>query len=67
MTAVAGTPVLAEAVPEGAIRPIEAPTAAIRNVRSTSSTYDTQSFATNVRDPPQPCEASVDWHSYVVS
>jgi hypothetical protein len=38
---------------------------AICYVRSTSI-RDIQSLATNVRNPPQPCGASIDRHSYVV-
>ena len=34
---------------------------------SKTSIRDIQSPATNVRNPPQPCGASIDWHSYVVS
>jgi hypothetical protein len=42
---------------------VPAPT---RNVRFTS-TRDIQSPATNVRNPPQPYKASIDWHTCVVS
>ena len=34
---------------------------------SKTSIRDVQSPATNVRNPPQPCGASIDWRSYVVS
>ena len=46
--------------------PDEASKVAICN-GSFTSIRDIQSLATNVRNPPQPCGASIDWHSCVVS
>jgi hypothetical protein len=43
-----------------ATRPIEASKASIRHV-CFAWTRDIQSLATNVRNPPQLCEAYIDW------
>ena len=50
----------------GSPAPEATSTVATRNDPLTSI-RNIQSLATNVRNPPQPCGASIDWHSYVVS